>query len=1703
MSSNQRKEIIKQIQDLAHSRKSVHIADMKSNGINFIGGELDNPDGGVDGESLIVWDKVFYLQDIGDSIPTDDMFANIDNLISPNIGDTDVVCLSGLNDTAIDYHKCLKYTTLITPNQDGEDFITVFGQCKATVYIDDILVHTHVYDPNFAYSRTQLKTSVARFQEYKVEVFVYGHLPNVHGDVIRVVSDIFTNIRSSRIPIISPPRNVFATANLPDTIRVSWDQNPSAPLTGGGTEIYARVDALDSTFVLLDRVSYPNSFYIHSSQLEPANILPNGAFQDIVYEDSSEGDIPEGSPGDPYGILDWGVEKVDCELFAVPTNLSDYTTAVRMRTQTITDVQLSRQISVNLPDNDDAYKLNTGDHVPMDYNSTYYLKTGPNDIPDIAAHGGLLFKWTTNDILTDADVRCTIYKNGSPTTVVVPATDGTYTFPLVFGDINAWQSDLDHINAEFRVTPSDSNSDPASSEILLDEIRAYIVPLGSNKVVRFSSPRVSVGENEEYALECLYSFGRASPSITNLFYCYDIHGNSVGTYSVREAPEPITYSGDWATFKNYFNTESFPSGTRFITLMLGFVLTDTDMGSTAIDIQRLSLLKGATKTLPPQDAYIYKLRNYTREFSLSFFTPTVTGHTSEEMHYMYLESDDNYVSQFFKSKIYARATTPLSSVDVEAQSATGQYTVPLQQVGASSNGADFTFEYKPLFSVPVIYDTFNYDRAILNPSDPPNTNNIVDGFSSAEEAPARLVGKWNIANYFTMRASYAPDDGPPYGLWPDNFPDSEDFRTIIRYTSRLPGNYKEYDIGQLPAFYRNIFGSTDDPDAKFHQHAPENATKFSVGMIFRPNSEPYSFTRMFMCDSLFVVGIYTNPTSHLASMLIYVKGWGHSDSGNPEEGDILFRHDFPYDENDWYYVHASADVNAQDDPNRTYITMHNVSTYPDTTMPNYFTDGVSNFQDGKIIFRYEPYQWNWRNADYVKFGTASGGSGQFSVDVDQIYLTADIIEKSVIDDVCTQIIAESKNPHFSTYGYKSGFPITYFAEGITGSGADVDQADGAIPYDADVLTAETSQIVDWNEPDGTVYILREAFTLNQHIIDNLSEVQPQVTYSIWNKIYSDFTSPYSDTYKIRFSNDRTTWGKWTRHINEILYPWKLKPLGEPQDTSEGGYREIFAQTITEAGNTSDVWLKANHRDTILYNPIGSIGSIESFNYLKGSSGWALNLNGDAEFNDLFLRNGVINMGKAVTALKLTEANVRSQLAAEYTVPKVRDNYFIQPAAGVPYTAAGHSNYNSDIVGDLYNNDILYVPIRRADSLMVSRYTFVEDQQEPITDTVVIGTADNAKDPYAMPHVALTEYYVYTAGAGVIKKYDKTDFIEGHELASTSMVRANQRVCCAYTTNGDLRIYCPQIGIQDNWMSVLIFDEDLNEIQRPQFLSTGFAAFGDFKGHVFDCDGVSMVWTHDGNIYRASLDQDGLAQDLDLNRAHVESPATYLNDTYGTWGSQELCAGGAITEITYPTGVNLMGNRVFLYNSPGNFPHGTGTPNPHPSIGEYTIFTTLNVYESAGAHQAALMPTSVLFLANNIFPMNQNSSRKHGYFLRNLGEDHIFEVVEQLLDASTGAPFRRREGIETRNDTALGFVPPIVVKGSIYTSYTASVTEWPAYEGNTMYDFGFNGRYLGRPTIFGSDPYRRACSMFYNGHVLSVLCCRGQNAGNLSIDRYIV
>jgi len=1533
MKKNQRKEIIEQIKDLSKSRKSVSIKNLTTNGISFLDDEgvVINPNDAGE-ETIIPWSVVSYYQE-NDGIPSEEQFQNLENLISPIITSNEIVSLNGLTDAGIDYQKNVRYVTRIQPNQTRSEYLTIEGDCWAALYIDDFLVLNHVNVPPGTVSRTSIKYPFNSTKEYKIELYIYGYIPSVHDGVINLSSPIFRYIKRAALPNIPAPLNVYASNNLPSTIRISWDQNPLAPLQGGGTEIFAKPTNVDTTYRFVDRVPYPTNVYMHTSQVGSQNILPNSDFQNIVLPSNDIG-IPESITGDSTGLVGWGVSYLaGCHAFPVESNLQDYSTFVRFRTTIFDNNPLSNILDYDLLNNSDATNINS-DPIAFNYTGTYFIRTDTSNVSSYITSAKLKFDWNFDPSATDAEVQCIVYKNGSPTTNTVPLTDGSYYYSLSAPELALFKANPAWLAAEFKTTAALAGSDPTTTLSFLENIKLEqrVSTIGLPGVI-LDSPIVSISPDSDYIVEIVYRSDLEPIAIAIGGTVYDTDGNYAG--GINANPQYTeTIQGNW--IRRIVTLGSIPENTDTGKFTFTFIYSPNVSNIITFDVQRASVLKLSSRTLPASYSYDYKLRNYTQEMSYSTFTYPVTGSVSDSVYFLSLSSNEEYVSQFRSAEIYARATTPLDNISVHAEASGGLFVVPLYEKSSSSNRADYTFDYKPIFSVPVIYDTFDYDYR-MNPNFPMPVYSITNNYKSAEESPARTSCTWakSIDTQSDAFIIHANQQFPYYGFWPDNYPEIDNYKTYVRFNNHDSGLAKIYLTENLDKFYRNLFGNNDTEHGRFHHKDPKNRTNFSIGFIFRPQIlpliEPVILCRDPNLYSVRLVPLDPEPSQYRCRMEIYVKGFAYS--GDPDAGSLLLRHDIVKSENnDWYYVHASADINNLRNNQRTYISVHNISNYPDHSVHNSIAE--------VYISEEQSQYWNWPNLSFTSLGLNNGNNRQaFRIDIDTFYLTADSIRRPVIDDVVADLLAESRNPYFSSFGYKTGQPIVIRGEGYPENEIDEDQIETEVPTDAGILTDEMSLVVDWNEPDGTMFILREAYTIDQVDIDTINDEQPLYTYSRINKLFVDMTSPYSELYKVRFSNDRTTWGRWNTFNNQILYPWSLKEIGEYNfDTSEGGLREVWCQVISETGNTSDPWLKRNHRDTIIYNPLASIGGISSYNYLKGDSGWAITLKGEAEFNDIWIRNNSFFDGRSLNGMGLNTGWLRAQIDPEYSpkmgfprqelFPMLGDSAFTQQVTNRENNGFGLFGDIHDFIVDINNENIIY-----ATAIVSSTYALLMRRN---METGNISTAllyhVRPNGYLYIPRLALDKDTLYVGYGTTIRSYDKETLAIKNTIFTPPINEVadlgwGQRVVTGgyistiklgISTNGTKKLYVfhgydNQSGLGTERRTVTVIDVDSFTIDQkvvPEGASLNVPMEPGFSGTgSFDCNGVyaSLILKSieiGAEIRQFLLDENGLFVEV-----NVISPYVYQVSLYDV--------NNVIPGDTLPTSTQIFGEQA-IYTTCGVF-----------------------------------------------------------------------------------------------------------------------------------------------------------------------------------------
>jgi len=1513
MKDKQRKQVIDQVLDLIKTRGNVSIDNIDTQGVTFSDLErnlIHNvEDTGVD--AIVQWDCVSY--DINTStFPSSISFVDLYATDNPITIHRTFVSLSNLSDNGLPYRRMSKYETILEPRIDRQSTLSITGNFQAVVYVDDALVLSHNFptgDENGLIVTTTSAIAIpfSENNQHRIKVIAYGKENNQPNSII-LDGDIFRYVKVSTLPEVLRPFNTYATTSNIDNIRVSWEQNPVESLTGGGVEVWGKHTNLDTTFNLLEKVPHPISFYIQNSQIGQSVVNENNRFLGYVPEEGYEGQFLRvaNSNYEESNLLHWEVyydeADITCSL-ALDATLG--VTSLDINTNISNTSLYSTSEGHTLPNNSDHTNINTDTPILFNYSSTYNLKTSSNqEVRSDTVSTSIEFRWEFESGLEAAEVQCVVYRGGTPTTHDVLATAREYTEALSPGDIASWIADPNWLQLEFKTSAALLNGDSADLRVFLNKI--YVTFLDTyNNDIELHTDFIRCSYLNTYNIESI--FKQENIITATSVELYNDNKEIIG-YTNIDSPTTFT-EGVWTKLLRRVviqlpDAEYMKMKTTFY--IIGQVATHFVYKS-------LSILKNSTIPIAPETEFTYKIRNYTNDVRYSEFTPTFSGKTSQEVYNLALTSDSNYISHFKANKLRAVTTSAMQHVDLNLLGMNGNV-IPVTQTGISSSSADFTFTYRPLLSNCVVYDTFNNENRIIN-TDEDDTFPIVNTIEVAEESPARASSIWSrtLAQYTTVEGVVSDNRPPYYGFWNKLFPNFEDFHTYIHFEGSILGfNYKNYSISGSDAFYRNIFGNTDDPNGEYLFKKYENRLKFSLGMILRiRNIQTTENVVISKEDSLYSLELIDTGDSNSRTLKCTVNGL---------DGALVeLQHTLPVRlpeiyNTDWMYVHFSANRAALSDTNETYVSVHNISNVQDSTVVNEVTE-VNVVSAASDYFK-------WESVDVVGLGIIDtvGVSDTITMDIDTFYLTCDIINREVIDNNIVVPLIDERNPYFPSFGLKAGQDATFYAEGLTVGANEEDQEDGEVAVGGGLLTDEHVVTIDWEEPDGTMYIFRDTFTIRQDEVDSYNESQPLYTYSRMNKLYVDITSKYADIEAVRFSNDKSEWGKWKNFNNETLYPWQLLELGQPNDGTDGGLRSVYCQVITESGVTSDYWLKTNHKDSILYNPMASVGGLESQNYLEGLDGWAITMAGDAEFNDVWIRGDSKISGRIMDYAMLNSTWVKGQLPENKITASVELKrevssasewrgllyYRTNLAPGYPFNGSIHvCDYPTDIQLDLYNDNIVYIPtihqnrnyskVVRVDMrAFQSEYPFTAGEYKntqivinrPEIDWAISASEDHVGVRY-MPQVAVDYDKLFIGDCTTVYTVDKTtmevidelnfplfmqEFSGGPPTKTYTIGGRITGMVLTYSRNKTKNLYV-FFGMRADDMSpyadtgsafaygassVAIVDPDTLEILQYSVLYSGSATSTldsydhPFWGGDIDCNGNLIVYNTSRGSYQSNL-----------------------------------------------------------------------------------------------------------------------------------------------------------------------------------------------------------------------------------------------------------
>lgn len=1525
MKSNQRKEIITQVLDLINARKAINIDGINVQGLSF-SSEPRLATTPVPSDKLIEWDSVFYTRETSD-FPSLFLFNNLDLLDGISINKKTLTSLNGLTDSALSYQTNIKYTTTIYPNTTIRSTLSVYGKCKSTLYINDqaVLRHNPTGTEVPAFTTTTLtEHEFSLNTPYKITLVVYCNYNDPSNRTVSVSGDLFRNIQRYSLEEVNPPINLFATTNLLDTIRVSWEQRNTAYLHGGGVEVWSKpANTEDSTYTFLDRVQYPNNYYLHTFQTSSQNIVPNGTFENTL---GTSEELPESDVLDSSGLYRWGIslgsDRWGISLGSVGSvtkqtsgTLPGYSSYITLKTTADTRRLANVLHWYNLQGNETQRYINRSiprQFVEMTYAADHSITVSAFSGNTSATDVTFFAYWEPSENIATADVLFRVFNGTSvydSSTIDASCGSITYKFPAAL--VTQYNTDSTRVKFQFITKTSLRNLAPTSAYIGLKS--AYIEEGYQDGIlpIYIYSDLLPYDQKATYTLDVVYK-GNYQSDFYALVYSYDENETILNIeYTPITKTNAVTSTEAWNRF--VIPVASASENAKYIRIYIVHAIANTIKQDSYIDLQKVNVIKSTGKSLPTNSAFSYKIRNYTQDLRFSPFTNSVVGEVNRDVYYIDISPDTEYLGYFKPTVVSARASSSLSSVSVRLQDNTGGSVIELAEVARGTNNADFTFECIPLFANAFLYDNFSYDYTALPGAASQKT--ITNNFNSIEQSPARASGKWTISgSYVTANRNSS------IGHWGSG---NADFNNYIYFDGVAANNKKLYKYTS----YSNFIGATTASNKKL-----------SVGMILslRNFANDLGTDRLILLRRTSTFGVYYYPATKV--ILCAIKG--NSYTGDSNWGTILLRHSLNPTAGiqDWYFVHFSVDFDRKTDSNYTYSTVYNITQ--DTTIANSATayqqtEGAST----RIA-------WGTEDTEFGVVNTITTSTA-WDLYFDNIYATQNVVKKDTLNEKIIPHIV-FKNTNYPNFGHPNNGPLTLYAEGRLSSAVDNDVNSGEVPYDADIVTDTYPVVCDYNEPDGTMYILREAFTIDQVDIDTISAQQPLYTYGRSNKVYVDFNSIGAPIKHVRFSNDRTSWSEFKTFSNRILYPWDLFELGLPSDTNEGGLRTVWVQAKTESGNTSNFWLKAQHKDTIYFNPLASVGSLDSYNYVKGESGWQIGLNGDAEFNNIHIRKNASFSGRSVTPALMETPEIRGQYASEYAKGVYGKYRTVGDPSNIMYNTRGSclinknfgidgtmilTEYCSDFVVDCSNEDVVYIPLRRTSfgtsTSTIAKINMLSNYTTNVYWSGKVYNQDTGER--LLPHIALDGNYLYVGDYTTVYKINKATM----QTISSLNLRAELDVPTNVIKGG--RITGMTIGVSEDGHKYLYIAHGLKEdggipsgnsyISLSLIDTTTFTRYTGAYRHWFGLNSTpslpfridSTVSMMPGNhfdcngIYAVSIDGTGrfFYKRLKSNGVFDTTTPT-INETWA-WYAPTLLNTGRYSKPT--GGVKILGSKVVLYSRP--------------------------------------------------------------------------------------------------------------------------------------------------------------------------------------------
>jgi len=1726
MKKTQRQEIIEQINDLSKHRKSIEISDSVNNGINYTD-SIPSSFGVSPHDSIIIWDSLSLFADFLET-PTIELF---DTLLVSNIYSVihrEVASLNSLIDHNFTYSKFSKYEVTIVPSDNIRATLTFSGKCKASLYINGIRILWHEYisgNNSSEVTTTSTKYTFSKDKEYTIALVCYANL-NQSDIQISLTSDIFRHILKSYLPTLPEPINVFASNNLPGLIKVSWQQNQQAALAGGGVEIFSKdAEFVDSTFSLLAKVPYPTDYYMHSAEpgLQDVNANPNF---NIISSQTNGNVIPNGS----INILgNWSVSYNDT-LYTLIWDTEEtlgYGHAIYLNNITNNSYFADNVLDYSITPASDIKNYSQFNSVELYSDVSYYVESGlKHAFPFLYSPQSMIFRfpWVASKFTTDTSVGVQIFNSGGLIAdVTVNALNEKYDYTCSSVQISNLLADYSSVWGRIQTGPKYVGSDPQIS-IFASSPRFLVQQASNNSSLTLTTDYISIEPESNYTLDIIES-GIQQGNITARIYYYN-SGVYSGTELINSSAFSYAAAGDWDRVSSSFSANpNFDS----MKIKVTFSLTDTKNVASVVRIQRIGIVTQGMKALPPSKSYTYKLRNYSNNYRYSAYTDEFVGRTlapdTDLIDFKFqvfgnlsAELSDNYIGTQTPLQLYViLSTEPISAptLEVYSDSVATSTNVDLELLYKDPNGYDFTYLYKPLLSKCVIYDTFRHDQTMSGGA-------LIGGLVSSEDSMMHVDCLWN--NSLSNISLESDND-----LWP--YPNT-DYQSRLNITQFTQGDYKIYNINGLSSEYRNVLGNPDSIIDNFLYNDGKHDSRFSIGFILNLNSchtgtSEYRFAKgdyLFSCQ---FQGVDANYPGY-GKLIIRIKGSAYP-YGNDDGGDIIFTRHIPVDTN-WYYVHISYDKYTYPNTEKTYIVIINENgdeiTEPESSLETVYARRAVGAHEGL----------GWNKLTNVKLGAVSGGmQNNLKFKIDQFYLTCDYVLKSHLINTFGYLFGSS-DPNFYTFGYDNiNNRVQFHISAHFPKLLELHGTQDSIPITSEYVEKDVFALMDFAIPDGTMAIMLDTFTLTQDNIKNPTEEEPLLTYTEQNKVFVDCTSDGAPVYRIRFSNDKVNWGNWLPFTNHGVYPWNLTPYGD-DDLNPQVVRNTYFQAMTITGNTTDPWLQ-EHGDSILYDPGRRLGTLKSYNYVPGTSGWMLNFNGELEVGTSIVRDITIVLGKTLNPLKLAETNIGTQVDSTYT----KNTGFGKTYTEVPYGEitflksrpmllfndlySGYGedpgygqdviNYNTHIEIDLDDKNIIYVPIRLNNFLGIMRW---DTKQDSYAYSYTSGLqVSSTIDAFMQTHICLSKENIYTGAYNYLRCMAKPSFgfvIKQYALSSSESI-ADMRMF--NSRNDELRIAVLTINKVTRVRKFHIFDGDLllkySTTLLPFFdevRAYAGSSFDQVRYHVdtFDINRDLFVYTCGPSIFGNELTDDGLptgaliVHDFDnIRRAIVGNPSILGDGLIGGFGSydNEPWHDVFASERFKPmNGVFLIGNNIFVYTKLGDSICQQSIPDSERFIsygtygllyygGDRVELINFGIYSDRVFKERIFLPAadvrrSFIHRVPNLGGSNYNSYRGEKY--RGAIEPQNWEIHRPYYPGIGSDMFNM-----VNEYMGMGMCRPTLINNRLVTALTLptffDATNFSDYGSSSLYKFNIIGNSLSDPEIYTVPSIRQGENPSSNTRILDI------------------